>query len=101
MHRRSRGRESPVFRPLHHRLDALLGSGARLRRKDRLPGQHRQPGSHNGANLHAQAAAPFTMPCGSITNFLAAPLSKSLYPWGALFSEMVVTLTALAICTLS
>ena len=35
--------------------------------------------------------------CGSMTNFLAAPLSKSLYPCGASSSEITVTFTALAI----
>ena len=34
--------------------------------------------------------------CGSITNFFAAPWSKSLYPPGASSSEMVCTFTALA-----
>ena len=42
-----------------------------------------------------------TMPCGSMTNFLAAPLSKSAYPWGASSRGMTVALTAFAICTLS
>jgi len=42
-----------------------------------------------------QAAFP-AVPCGSITNFLAAPLSKSLYPCGALSNEMMVALHALA-----
>ena len=41
-------------------------------------------------------AAFFAVPCGSITNFLAAPLSKSLYPCGASSNEMMVALHALA-----
>jgi hypothetical protein len=39
--------------------------------------------------------------CGSMTNFRAAPLSKSLYPLGASSSEISVTFTALAIWTFS
>ena len=42
-----------------------------------------------------------SIPCGSMTNFFAAPLSKSLYPVGASSKEMTVTLTAFAIWILS
>jgi len=35
--------------------------------------------------------------CGSMMNFFAAPLSKSLYPCGAWSSEITVALTAFAI----
>lgn len=50
-----------------------------------------------GVARHFRASAP----CGSITNFLAKPLSKSLYPLGASSKVMTVTLTALAILILS
>jgi hypothetical protein len=40
-------------------------------------------------------------PCGFSTNFLAAPLSKSLYPLGASSRGVTVALTALPIWTLS
>ena len=46
-------------------------------------------------SLRGQATF-FVVPCGSITNFLAAPLSKSLYPCGASSSEIMVALQALA-----
>jgi hypothetical protein len=46
---------------------------------------------------HGRGQAAFlAVPCGSITNFLAAPLSKSLYPCGASSNEMIVALHALA-----
>ncbi len=46
-------------------------------------------------HLRGQATF-FVVPCGSITNFFAAPLSKSLYPCGASPSEIMVALQALA-----
>ncbi len=37
------------------------------------------------------------VPCGSMTNFLATPLSKSAYPCGASSSDMTVAFTTFAI----
>src|SRR5579864_7623356 len=42
-----------------------------------------------------------TIPCGSSTNFFAAPLSKSRYPRGASSNGKTSTFTAFAIFTLS
>ena len=41
------------------------------------------------------------IPCGSITYFFEAPLSKSAYPLGASSKLITYTLTALAILILS
>src|SRR5450755_1249376 len=42
-----------------------------------------------------------TIPCGSSTNFFAAPLSKSRYPRGASSNDNTSTFTAFATFTLS
>src|SRR6266852_9761330 len=49
----------------------------------------------------APARRDLTIPCGSSTNFFAAPLSKSRYPRGASSNRNTSTLTAFAISTLS
>jgi hypothetical protein len=75
----------------------------------RLPGlEKRHAHGKTGNSNHVvetgdldYAAARRASPCGSMTNFLAAPLSKSLYPCGASSRVMMVALTARAGCTLS
>src|SRR5580704_17413478 len=49
----------------------------------------------------APARRDLTIPCGSSTNFFAAPLSKSWYPRGASSNGNTVTFTAFATFTLS
>ena len=59
--------------------------------------------SHSAGRAAAAAAARcaglqvLISPCGSKTNFLAAPWSKSWYPFGASSSVITVALTAFAI----
>jgi hypothetical protein len=89
---------------------------AKLSRKDSLRGIYQRGGDGHRAEAipldrvgtqtpatvsSAPARRDLTIPCGSSTNFFAAPLSKSWYPRGASYNGNTSTFTAFAILTLS
>src|SRR5450759_4209141 len=97
-----RGHHPIVDRPWGRRRPHLRpGQGAGLTAVA-SPARHT---AHSAFVLHprgdrARTRGQWTMPWGSMTNFFAAPLSKSAYPCGASSRLITVAFTALAICAL-